>query len=103
MSRRSAAVAAAVTIALLALACSSGSGGDGGGGRQAAARRAPRGATQDSVQSAVDGADPWAVLGELSGTYTAHVTALANDCAYGPEFPFDGRGRGTRSSRSLPA
>jgi hypothetical protein len=76
-------------LLLFALACSSGSGGGGDGSSSAGV--APRGASAAALESAVDGADPWAVLGELSGDYSAEVGALASDCTYGPEVPFDGR------------
>jgi hypothetical protein len=34
------------------------------------------------------------VLGELTGTYVAQVTALSSECRWGPEVPFDGRSFG---------
>ncbi len=43
----------------------------------------------EALRSAVDGADPWAVLGALTGDFTANVAALESDCTYGPEVPFD--------------
>jgi len=76
---------------VFALACSSGSGGDGSEGSGVAALRAPPGASRESVKSVVDGADPWGVLGELTGAYSARVESLANDCEWGPEVPFDRR------------
>jgi hypothetical protein len=37
----------------------------------------------------VDGADPWGVLGTLTGSYVAKVSSLSSDCSEDPDVPFD--------------
>jgi hypothetical protein len=72
--------------AWLALACSD---GGNGGGAPAEAGAQPQGASADALVTAVDGANPWSALGDLTGSYSAVVTALESGCAIGPDVPFD--------------
>ena len=74
-----------LAVALLALACSNG----GGGSDPGQTSLAPQGASANALLTAVNGADPWSALGELTGGYSAVVTALETDCSHGPDVPFD--------------
>jgi hypothetical protein len=100
-----------VFVALLAVACSPSGGGSGGasagsggaagsasgagatataaGGSGGSASTSAQAATRNPVPSAVDGADPWGVLGPLTGSYVAKVSSLTSDCSEDPDVPFD--------------